>query len=84
MHELAISFTWWPTGARARGVGLAIGILTGLSLARFIEDLLYGVSSYDPITLALTVLVLGTASLFACLLPAVKALQIDPVRVLNE
>jgi predicted permease len=69
----------WPTG-----VGLAIGILAGLLLARFIEDFLYGVSSYDPITIGLTVLVLGIASLLACLLPAVKAVRINPTKVLSE
>jgi predicted permease len=66
------------------GAGLAIGIPAGLVLARFIEALLYGVSAYDPITLALTVLVLGIASVVACLLPAVKAIQINPTSVLNE
>jgi putative ABC transport system permease protein len=65
-------------------VGLAIGILAGLTLARYIETLLYGVSGYDPVTIGLTVLVLAVASLFACLLPAVKAIRIDPMKVLSE
>jgi putative ABC transport system permease protein len=69
----------WPVG-----VGLTIGILTGLLLARFIDAFLYGVSAYDPITLALTVLVLGFATLIACLLPAARAVQINPTSVLNE
>ncbi len=69
----------WPVG-----VGLTIGILGGLLLARFIDAFLYGVSAYDPITLALTVLVLGIATLLACLLPAVRAIQINPTNVLNE
>ena len=69
----------WPVG-----VGLTTGILAGLLLARFVGAFLYGVSAYDPITLALTVLVLGIATLLACLLPAVRAIQINPTRVLNE
>jgi putative ABC transport system permease protein len=69
----------WPVG-----IGLTIGILAGLLLARFIEAFLYGVSAYDPTTLTLTVLVLGIATLIACLLPAVRAIQINPARVLNE
>jgi ABC-type antimicrobial peptide transport system permease subunit len=52
--------------------------------ARFIEALLYGVSAYDPITIGLTLLVLGIASLLACLLPAVRAIRINPTKVLNE
>jgi putative ABC transport system permease protein len=69
----------WPVG-----VGLTFGILGGLLLARFIDSFLYGVSADDPITLALTVLVLGIATLLACLLPAVRAIQINPASVLNE
>jgi ABC-type antimicrobial peptide transport system permease subunit len=69
----------WPVA-----LGLTIGILAGLLLARFIEALLYGVSAYDPITIGLTLVVLGIASLLACLLPAMKAIRIDPVRVLSE
>ena len=52
----------WPVG-----IGLTIGILAELLLARFIEAFLYGVSAYDPVTLALTVLVLGIATLIALL-----------------
>jgi ABC-type antimicrobial peptide transport system permease subunit len=69
----------WPVA-----IGLAIGIVAGLLSARFIEAFLYGVSAFDPITMGLTVLVLGIASLVACLLPAVKAIRINPTKVLNE
>jgi putative ABC transport system permease protein len=69
----------WPVA-----VGLTIGVMAGLVLARFIEALLYGVSAYDPITIGLTLLVLAVASLFACLLPAVKAIRINPTKVLSE
>ena len=69
----------WPVGG-----GLTIGVLAGLLLARFIDAFLYGVSPYDPITLALTVLVLGIAALLACLLPGVRAIQISPTSVLKE
>jgi putative ABC transport system permease protein len=66
------------------GVGLTIGILAGLLLAHFIEDFLYGVSAYDPITLIMTVLVLGVAAIAASLLPAARAIRISPTKVLNE
>jgi ABC-type antimicrobial peptide transport system permease subunit len=69
----------WPVA-----VGLTIGIMAGLVLARFIEALLYGVSAYDPLTIGLTLLVLGIASSFACLLPAMKAIRINPTKVLSE
>ncbi|HEX6564463.1 MAG TPA: ABC transporter permease [Chthoniobacterales bacterium] len=71
-------------GLRPVAVGVTIGIFASLLLTRFIQALLYGVSAYDPIVVGLTFLVLGIASLLACLLPAVKAIRINPVKVLNE
>jgi hypothetical protein len=52
--DLVVMQGLWPVA-----VGLTIGILAGLLFARFIEALLYGVSAYDPITIGLTLLVLG-------------------------
>jgi len=69
----------WPVT-----VGLTIGVLAGLLFARFVESLLYGVSAYDPITLALTVVVLGVTTLLACFLAAARAIRIDPAKVLSE
>jgi predicted permease len=77
--RLVVTEGLWPVA-----IGLTIGILAGLLVARFIEALLYGVSAFDPVTIGLTVLVLGIASLLACLLPAARAVRINPTRVLNE
>ena len=77
--RLVVEQVLWPVT-----VGLTIGILAGLLLARFIQALLYGVSAYDPVTLLLTVFALGITTLFACLLPAVRAIRINPMKVLSE
>jgi ABC-type antimicrobial peptide transport system permease subunit len=45
--------------------------------------LLVGVS-YDPITVALSILVLCSAALSACLLPALRAARINPITALRE
>jgi len=58
--------------------------LPALVLARFIQGVLYGVSSNDPITLGIVVLVLALAGLLACLLPALRATRTDPIRALRE
>ena len=65
-------------------VGLAIGIISALLLARLIDSLLYGVSANDPISLALGVTVLGMAAFLACLLPALRATRINPITALRE
>jgi ABC-type antimicrobial peptide transport system permease subunit len=71
-------------GMKIVGTGLIIGIAAALVLARFIQGILYGVSSNDPITLGIVVLVLALAGLLACLLPALRATRIDPIRALRE
>jgi putative ABC transport system permease protein len=71
-------------GLNIVGTGLLIGIVSAAVLTRFIEKVLYGVSSYDPVTLIIAVLVLTLAGLLACLLPAFRATRVNPIEVLRE
>ncbi len=64
--------------------GLILGILAAVMLARFIGNILYGVSPSDPVTLGMSVLVLSLAALLACLLPAWRATRINPITALRE
>ena len=66
------------------GLGIVIGLLTALALGGFVGSLLCGVSSNDPITVALSILILCSAALVACLLPAMRAMRISPVTALRE
>ncbi|MBV9272930.1 MAG: ABC transporter permease [Verrucomicrobia bacterium] len=71
-------------GLRIVCLGLLIGIIAGIGLAQLIGNVLYGVSPTDPLTLAISTLVLGFAALLACLLPAFRAIRIDPIAALRE
>ena len=67
---------------------VSLACLCGLALAvaftRVLSGMLYGVSPSDPFTLAGVVgIVLAVGSL-AALVPAVRASQIEPMRVLRE
>jgi putative ABC transport system permease protein len=66
------------------GVGLATGILGSVILTHLIQSLLYGVSGTDPIALLTAVVVLGLAASLACLLPALRAIRVDPIIALRE
>ena len=66
------------------GIGLGLGIACSLVLTRLIRSMLYGVSGTDPIALLTAVVVLGLAAFLACLLPALRALRIDPITALRE
>jgi len=65
-------------------IGLLLGTSAALIGTRFIESTLYGVAGNDPLTLGLTVLVLGNIALLACWIPARRAARIDPVVALRQ
>src|SRR5271163_1659934 len=65
------------------GLGLAIGIPAALAGARLMADQLYGVSSYDPLSLALAVVVLSISAAVAGIIPARRAASIEPMVALR-
>ena len=60
------------------GVGLALGAVGALVLARLVRGLLFGVAPHDPLTLAGVALLMAAIGLGACWLPALRAARIDP------
>jgi predicted permease len=66
------------------GVALLAGLLLGLAVARAAASRLYGVSPADPVSIAITVVLLGAASLLAGYLPARRAARIDPMAALRS
>jgi predicted permease len=66
------------------GLGLAAGIPIALLGGRFMADQLYGVRSYDPLSLALSVLVLAAAAAVAGIIPARRAASIEPMEALRS
>jgi len=46
---------------------------------RAIESVLYGVSATDPTSVGKSVLVLGLATILACLFPTLRATRIDAI-----
>jgi putative ABC transport system permease protein len=62
----------------------SIGGLAGsVAAARLIASQLYGVSSSDPLTLTLTIVLLLVTALLACYLPARRAAKVDPMEALR-
>jgi len=64
-------------------VGLTVGLLAGLGVAKVAARLLYGVSPIDPVSIVVTVALLGAASLLASYLPARRAAKVDPMTALR-
>jgi putative ABC transport system permease protein len=65
-------------------VGAAVGVLASFGLTRFIESMLFGVTPTDPLTFLMIVLLLGVVALLACLIPAQRAMRVDPIVVLRH
>lgn len=65
------------------GLGLAIGIPVALLGARLMANQLYGVRTYDPITLIAAVLVLALFAAIAGFIPARRAASIEPMKALR-
>jgi ABC-type antimicrobial peptide transport system permease subunit len=64
-------------------LGLAIGVAGALGLARLVSRLLFGVAPTDPLCFVGSVTVLAAAGLIACLVPARRAVGIEPMRALR-
>jgi putative ABC transport system permease protein len=64
-------------------IGLVIGLIGALGVCRLMGSLLYGVGVYDPATFLLVPILLLGVAMLACFLPARKATQLDPMKVLR-
>jgi len=63
--------------------GLAIGLPGAWVLTRVIESQLYGVQPHDPLSMAIACAGVVGVAMLAALLPARRAMKIDPVRALR-
>jgi putative ABC transport system permease protein len=63
--------------------GIIIGLLASYALTRFLASQIPGVSATDPWTFAAVVAVVVSVGLAACLLPARRAAQVDPLVALR-
>jgi putative ABC transport system permease protein len=66
------------------GLGLVVGIAGSFLLHSAVASQIYRVSPFDPLVLLSVIAVLGVIALAACLVPARRAVQVDPMIVLNE
>ena len=65
------------------GLGLAAGLPAAAATGRGLASLLYGVSPYDPATLAAVAAVVVLTALAAATLPARRAARLDPMVALR-
>ncbi|HZZ37754.1 MAG TPA: ABC transporter permease [Acidobacteriaceae bacterium] len=66
------------------GIAVALGLGAAWMTARFCASFLYGIGIHDPVTFAGTPLFLSGVALVACLIPARRAVRMDPMAVLRR
>jgi putative ABC transport system permease protein len=71
-------------GAGVTLIGIAFGLAGGLALARLMATLIFGISMRDPLTFAVVPIVLAVMAAAATVLPARRAIRIDPIEALRE
>ncbi len=70
-------------GATVIGIGVVGGLIGAFWLTGFMSSLLYEVSARDPITFVAVPLLLGGVGLVATLLPARRAVRVEPIVALR-
>ena len=70
-------------GMKPVALGCVAGLALSIGLAPFYAHLLFGVRPFDPATYAGVVLLLTTAGLIACFMPARRAVRLDPLDALR-
>jgi putative ABC transport system permease protein len=65
-------------------VGLAAGLAASFAAGSLLSGLLYGVTAMDPITIGAVIGLLGGVALVATIIPARRAIRVDPLTVLHR
>jgi ABC-type antimicrobial peptide transport system permease subunit len=71
-------------GARPVVSGIVVGIAGAVSLARYIQSMLFETSPIDTPSLAAVSAIFLVVALFACFVPAWRATRIDPMAALRQ
>jgi putative ABC transport system permease protein len=70
-------------GMKLALMGVILGVGSSLALARLMKSMLYGVKSWDPVTIIVVTIMLSSVTLLAAYLPAKRASRVDPMVALR-
>jgi ABC-type antimicrobial peptide transport system permease subunit len=70
-------------GIRLSIIGIAIGLIASLALARFLESQLFEIKTYDPPVYIVSICLISIMAFFSVYLPARRVARIDPMQALR-
>jgi putative ABC transport system permease protein len=70
-------------GMRLAVIGLSIGLIGTIPATDVLSSMLYGVGTYDPLTIVVAAAVLSGVAGLACFLPAWRITKADPMEALR-
>ena len=70
-------------GLRLTVAGVVLGLAVSFALTRYLSTLLLGVTSTDALTFSSVAILLCAVALFACFIPARRAMRLDPTVALR-
>jgi len=70
-------------GLRLTLIGVGLGLAVSFGLTRFLGAMLLGVTSTDALTFLSVAILLCAVALFACFIPARRAMRLDPTVALR-
>ena len=70
-------------GAVGGIIGCVIGLAGAVAASRLLKSMLFGVSPFDPMVLALAAIGVLLLTVVASTLPAIRAASIDPMQALR-
>jgi ABC-type antimicrobial peptide transport system permease subunit len=80
----SITGLFMAEGARMIAVGGAVGLAAAAGASGLLRSLLFGIQAGDVTSYVLAGLLLIVVGLLACLLPARRAAQLDPMTTMRE
>jgi ABC-type antimicrobial peptide transport system permease subunit len=64
-------------------LGLSVGLPLALGLSRYVQSLLFGLKPMDALSLSGVILIMTVMALTAAILPARRAIRVDPLTALR-
>jgi ABC-type antimicrobial peptide transport system permease subunit len=71
-------------GATIGIIGVGVGLAGALVFTRTLQNFVYGVSTLDPATIAAVSVLLVVVAAIASVVPALRAVRLNPVAALRE